>query len=63
MSFLKQLLYQNASFQKCRPAKVMAGNYVQNMEEIVPVMGTSKRYDYQIYNYVLHYHGFMYSIF
>ena len=45
MSFLKQLLYQNTTFPKCRPAKVMAGNYVQNMEEIVPVMGTSNRYD------------------
>ena len=45
MSFLKQLLYPNATFPKRRPAKVMAGNYVQNMEEIVPVMGTSNRYD------------------
>ena len=44
MSIFKWLSYQSVTFPKRRPAKLMAGSYVQNMEEVVPVAGTSNRY-------------------
>ena len=44
MSIFKRLSYQSVTFPKRRPAKLMAGSYVQSMEEVVPVAGTSKRY-------------------
>ena len=44
MSIFKRLSYQSVTFPKRRLAKLMAGSYVQNMEEVVPVVGTFNRY-------------------